>query len=86
MTPATEKMIATMNAQKGELVGVQCTLVALVRSLPREQQEAFFGELEIEIEHARSTLLNSPVPDEVIGGLESFVKGWNHLRDASSQT
>lgn len=80
MTDVIDKMIATMNAQKGELIGVQAMLAAMARALPQEQLAKVLDEFDTELAVARSTLAYSPVPDEVISGLESYVEMWNVIR------
>jgi len=80
MTELTDKIIATMNAQKGELIGVHCMLAAMARSLPQEHLARLLSEFDNELAHARSHLNNSPIPDEVISGLENYVTMWNAIR------
>lgn len=85
MTDLTEKIIATMNAQKGELVGIHAMLAAIARSLPRAQLETLLEEFDTEIAVARSSLAYSPVPEEVISGLENYVQMWNEIRIEPNQ-
>jgi hypothetical protein len=81
MTDLTDKIIAKMNEQKGELIGISAMLVAMARSLPQEHLARLLEEFDTEIEFARSHVNNSPVPDEVIAGLENYVKMWNAIRN-----
>ena len=80
MTDVTDRIIATMNQQKGELIGISALLAAMARSLPQEQLARLLAEFDTEIAFARSHVNNSPVPDEVIAGLENYVKMWNAIR------
>lgn len=81
MNDATDKIIATMHEQKGELIGINAMLAAMARSLPQEQLAKLLSEFDTEIAFARSHVNNSPVPDEVISGLENYVKMWNTIRN-----
>ncbi|MBL7231089.1 MULTISPECIES: hypothetical protein [Pseudomonas] len=80
MTELTDKIIATMNSQKGELIGVHAMLAAIARSLPQTQLQVLLDEFDTEVAVARSTLAYSPVPEEVISGLENYVQMWNAIR------
>lgn len=86
MTDVIDKIIATMNAQKGELMGVQAMLMSIVRSLPQTQLQVLLDEFDIELAVARSTLAYSPVPEEVISGLEGYVQMWNVVRTEPNQS
>jgi hypothetical protein len=85
MTDVIDKIIATMNAQKGELIGVHAMLAAVARSLPQTQLRVLLDEFDTEVAVARSTLAYSPVPEEVISGLENYVKMWNVIRNEPNQ-
>ncbi|MGP5464955.1 hypothetical protein ACTXNP_01135 [Pseudomonas helleri] len=80
MTELTDKIIATLNSQKGELIGVHAMLAAIARSLPQSQLQVLLEEFDTEIDVARSTLSYSPVPEEIIAGLENYVEMWNAIR------
>lgn len=80
MTDAIEKIVATINTQKGELIGVHAMLSAMARSLPLEHLDRLLDEFDTEIAVARSTLSYAPIPDEVITGLENYVQMWNAIR------
>lgn len=80
MTELTDKIIATMNAQKGELIGLHAMMAAIARSLPKVQLQVLLDEFDTEVAVARSTLAYSPVPEEVISGLENYVQMWNAIR------
>ncbi|WP_200868640.1 hypothetical protein [Pseudomonas syringae] len=85
MTDLTEKIIDKLNEQKGELLATQALLLGVLRSLPLDVRAEAIREFDIEIATARSTLAYSPVPDEVINGLESYVKALNHIRLSQNQ-
>ncbi|WP_153895057.1 hypothetical protein [Pseudomonas aeruginosa] len=80
MTDVIEKIVSKLNEQKGELLGVHAMLAAVARSLPQSQLEILLDEFDTEIAVARSTLAYSPVPEEVISGLENYVQMWNAIR------
>ncbi|WP_426248428.1 hypothetical protein [Pseudomonas sp. TWR3-1-1] len=86
MTDITDKIIATINAQKGELLGVHAMLSAIARSLPQTQLQVLLEEFDTELDVARSTLAYSPVPEEVISGLENYVTMWNAIRLEPNQS
>ncbi|WP_122572385.1 hypothetical protein [Pseudomonas viridiflava] len=85
MTNPTEKIIDKLNEQKGELLATQALLLGVLRSLPLEVRAEAIREFDIEIATARSTLAYLPVPDEVINGLENYVKALNHIRVSQNQ-
>ncbi|HBO8835579.1 TPA: hypothetical protein L5D07_002503 [Pseudomonas aeruginosa] len=80
MTDVIEKIVSKLNEQKGELLGVHAMLAAVARSLPQSQLAILLEEFDTEIAVARSTLAYSPVPEEVISGLENYVQMWNAIR------
>lgn len=80
MTDVIEKIVSKLNEQKGELLGVHAMLAAVARSLPQSQLAVLLEEFDTEIAVARSTLAYSPVPEEVISGLENYVQMWNAIR------
>lgn len=86
MTDITDKIIAKMNEQKGELIGINALLAAMARSLPQEHLARLLEEFDTEIEFARSHVNNSPVPDEVIAGLENYVGMWNAIRNEPNRS
>lgn len=80
MTDVSEKIIAKLNEQKGEIIATQALLLGVLRSLPVDLRAEAIREFDVEIATARSTLAYLPVPDEVINGLENYVKALNHIR------
>ncbi|MFJ9993389.1 hypothetical protein ACIQSO_21965 [Pseudomonas putida] len=86
MTEIVDKIIATLNCQKGELIGVHAMLAAMARSLPATQLQVLLDEFDTELAVARSTLAYSPVPEEVISGLENYVQAWNAIRTEPNQS
>ncbi|MBN3966288.1 hypothetical protein IMW75_13505 [Pseudomonas gregormendelii] len=85
MTDVTDKIIAKLNEQKGEIIATQALLLGMLRSLPAEVRTDAIREFDVEIATARSTLSYLPVPDEVINGLENYVKALNHIRVSPNQ-
>lgn len=85
MTDVNEKIIAKLNEQKGELIATQALLLGVLRSLPLDLRAEALREFDVEIATARSTLAYLPIPDEVINGLENYVKALNHLRLSPNQ-
>ena len=80
MTPLEEGIIQKLNQQKGESMGLQAMVVAILRSLPAEQRAQVLQEFDTEIRHARDVLAYSAVPDEVIQGLDGYVSTMNQIR------
>lgn len=85
MTDVTDKIIDKLNEQKGEIIATQALLLGVLRALPIELRAEAIREFDIEIATARSTLAYMPVPDEVINGLENYVKALNHIRVSPNQ-
>lgn len=85
MTDENEKIIAKLNEQKGEMIATQALLLGVLRSLPHNLRAEAIREFDVEIASARSTLAYLPVPDEVINGLENYVKALNHIRVSPNQ-
>ena len=86
MADEIDRIIATINHQKGELMGLNALLAAFARTLPPEQLAALLSEYDTEIAHARSTLAYSTVPEEVISGFEQSVQTWNAIRVEPNQS
>jgi len=85
MTDVADIIIAKLNEQKGELIATQALLLGVLRSLPLDLRADALREFDVEIATARSTLAYLPIPDEVINGLENYVKALNHLRISPNQ-
>jgi hypothetical protein len=85
MTAETDDIIARLNEQRGELIGMNAMMVSIARSLPHAQLARLLAEFDTEIAFARSHVNNSPIPDEVISGLENYVKTWNMIRTEPNQ-
>lgn len=74
------KLIDVVHAQKGELAFLQTLVLALLRSLSFEQRGEAIREFDKEVEAARSVLLYSVAPEEVLASFEHHVKNLNSLR------
>ncbi|WP_313285205.1 hypothetical protein [Pseudomonas sp.] len=85
MTDVTDKIIDKLNEQKGEIIATQALLLGVLRSLPLDLRADAIREFDVEIATARLTLAYLPVPDEVISGLENYVKALNHIRVSPNQ-
>lgn len=60
---------------KGEALGMQCVINAILRALPPREFEAVMLEYEQELEAARVTLLNhARTGDDVIYGLDTYAQ------------
>lgn len=60
---------------KGEAMGMQCVINAILRALPPREFEAVMLEYEQEIEVARVVLLNhASIGDAVIHGLDTYAQ------------
>ena len=86
MTDEIDRITATLNHQKGELIGVHSMMAAFARTLPPTDLARLLAEFDTEVAHARSTLAYSPVPDEVIAGFEGYVTMWSLIRGKPSPT
>ena len=77
---AIDRIIQTMNQQKGELLSHNCLILSLLRALPRDRQAAALQEFDTECNIARTVLLNSEAPDDVLQSFELHVSAVNGLR------
>lgn len=80
MKNAVDRVVDKLHEQKGQLLGTQALLVGILRSLPLEQRTEAIRRFDSEIATARSELAYSTAPDEVINGLENFVRAVNQIR------
>ncbi len=77
MTDEFDKMVATINLQKGEIVGINTMLLAMAKCLPPALLSRLLDEFNRELEIAKSDLSYRAIPDEVISGLEDYGQMWN---------
>lgn len=80
MTDEIERLIATVNEQKGSIIGINALLAAMIRTWPQDDLRRLLKEFDNEVAHARSHLAYAPIPDEVLQGLENYVSMWNAIR------
>lgn len=74
---ATEKICEL----KGELIGAQCMINALLRVLPPRDFSAVLREFDQELEAAQVVLLNSDrIGEHVLRGLDIYVQTANAIR------
>lgn len=64
-----------VNTNKGAQIGAQALLLALIKSLPREQRIAVLSAFDQEVAIIRSTLEGPSFDRELSVGFESFVSG-----------
>jgi hypothetical protein len=79
MRDEIDQLIETVNQQKGELLAVRCLINGVLRSLPLDQRTTARAEFDAECEAARTWLLNSSAPEELLKSFESHVAGQNDL-------
>ena len=69
--PETQQKLLNL---KGEVLGIECMLRALLRAMPLDQLAASLREFDAEAEAAQVALLNHDRnSDRVIGGLGAYV-------------
>ncbi|WP_458718304.1 hypothetical protein [Pseudomonas gregormendelii] len=85
MTDPIEQVINKLNEQKGEVIATQALLLGILRALPIDLRAEAIREFDVEIATARSTLAYLPIPEEVISGLENYVRALNHIRMSPNQ-
>lgn len=76
----SDKFIAAINAQKGELTALTCLARALLMALPTDLQARALAEFDVETSIARDALVNSPLPDQVLDAFDHHVAVANSLR------
>ena len=74
------ELIDALNDHKGQILALQSLVVSLLRALPTHTQATAIAEWEIEIEVAKTVLLNSSTPEEVVKAYDYYVTQVNNLR------
>jgi len=69
-----------INEQKGTITAVLSLLTSIVRALPIDQQAKALAAFDTECEVARTVLLNSQAPDDVLNGFDLLVKALDSIR------
>lgn len=65
------KLQFMVNTQRGAFIAMSALLLTVVRSLPTNGHAVVMNELAIEMEHARTSILNSSAaPDEMLDGFD----------------
>lgn len=80
MNSFEEKVIAAINDQKAQLLALQSLAVSLLRAMPPDMREQALQEWDTETESAKTVLLNSNAPEELLRGYDRYVKALNDLR------
>ncbi len=75
-----DEIIAAINDHKGHILAVQAFAIAVFRALPVEAQARALVEWDTEIEVAKTTLLNSSAPDDLVAAVERYADALNQLR------
>ena len=75
-----DRIIKTINEQKGEMMAMQCLLASVFRALPADRQALAFAKYDKDVEIARTVLLNSHAPDAVHASFDRAVDALNELR------
>jgi len=69
-----------INHQKGEITALLSLLTSIVRALPIDQQAKALAAFDTECEVARTVMLNSKTPDDVLNGFDLLVKALDGIR------
>lgn len=72
MTEEVDKLVAKLNQQKGEIIGINAMFLAITRRMPPGALAQLLRDFDSELEHAKSNLSYQPIPDEVISGLDLY--------------
>ena len=80
MADVIDRIIETINQQKGELLAHNCLVIGLLRGMPLDHRADALREFDTECDVARNVLLNSSVPDVVLKSFEENVSAINELR------
>lgn len=74
------EIIEAINDHKGHLIAVQAFAIAVFRALSVEGQAAALAEWDTEVEVAKTVLLNSNAPDDLVSAVDRHVDVVNQLR------
>lgn len=69
-----------INEQKGTITAMLTLLTSIVRALPIDQQAKALAEFDTDCEIARTVMLNSQTPDDVLSGFDLQVRALDGLR------
>lgn len=86
MSSDIEDMRKAIDDRKGELLALQCAIFSLIRTQSGLAQAKFLREFDVEVEHARTALLNSPAPDRTAAAFDYYVDALNSSRTDGPQT
>lgn len=74
------EIIEAINDHKGHVIAVQALATAIFRALPIGVQASALAEWDIEVEVAKTVLLNSNAPDDLVSAVDRHVDVVNQLR------
>lgn len=66
-----ENLVKALDRQNGRAMAVQCFLVALCRTLPRDTLERTLNAFEEEVETAKTMLLNTSATEDALDALDA---------------
>jgi hypothetical protein len=71
---ALGRLAEVVNDHKAELVALQCMMRALIRALPTTLQAEVLAQWDSEKEAARTMLLNTSAPDDLLKTFECHLE------------
>lgn len=74
------KLAHVVNNQKGSQLALQALATAILRALPPEVLASALAQWDMEKEVAKTVLLNSQAPDDVIEGFDTIASAVDALR------
>ena len=77
MNDVIKQLLGTINAQKGEILGLDAMLLGILKSLPAEQRDVALTEFNSEIRDLRTAISSSNSDPEVSQGLENYARALN---------
>jgi hypothetical protein len=80
MSDEIDRIIQTINEQKGEMLAHNCLIISLLRAFPLDHRSVALREFDTECDIARTVLLNSSVPEVLLKSFENHVGAVNGLR------
>jgi hypothetical protein len=81
---STDRIADVVNDQKGELMGLQCLVISILRALPADMQARVLAEFDRETVIGAGVLRHSDTPTTVAKGFARYVDHLNALRKDGS--
>lgn len=75
-----DRAAKAINEQKGEAIALRCLVNAIFRAMPLSQQAGALADFDNEREIAKTVLLNSNAPDDVLRAFDHAIAALNALR------